>query len=63
MLDSLILRHHDRQAALVQKASNQSVGTPFNDLNDGALGLASILTGLLDEHAVAVQHLEHFTGG
>ena len=45
---------------LMQEAADQLVGAALDDLDDGAFGLAAILAARLDQHAVAMQHLEHF---
>ena len=59
VLDALVFRHHDGQAMLMQETADQLVGAALDDLDDGAFGLAAILAARLDQHAVAMQHLEH----
>ncbi|KCB33243.1 hypothetical protein L543_1089 [Bordetella hinzii L60] len=59
VLDALVFGHHDGQPMLVQETPHEFVGAPLDHLDDGALGLAPVLARGLDQHAVAVQHLEH----
>jgi hypothetical protein len=62
--DALVLGHDDRDAALVEKATDKTVGAVFDDLDDLAfLAPAPVEPGRPRQHAVAVQHLAHLVLG
>ncbi|MDT4818582.1 hypothetical protein FQZ97_516800 [compost metagenome] len=60
VLDALVFGHDDGQPVLMQEAPHQFIGAAFDDLHDGAFRLASVFARGLHQHAIAVQHLEHF---
>jgi hypothetical protein len=49
VLDSLIFRHNNRHATFVQKPAHQTIGATLKHLDNGAVWLATIVTGYFDE--------------
>ncbi len=64
VLDALVFRNNQQNAALRHQSSNQAIGFTFRDLNNGSFGLATVVgAGNSHQHAVAMQYFLHLARG
>ena len=62
--NALVLRHDDRDTALVQQTADELVGAALDDFDDLAFGPAApVGAGDARQHTIAVQHLGHLVFG
>ena len=64
MSNALVLRHNDRDTALVQQTTDELVGAALDDFDNLPFGSAApVGAGDTRQHTIAVQHLGHLVFG